>query len=83
MSGRHDSNPFDDEVNPFANPEGVPPANSKLSPLPPERGATIDIPLDSSQDHLKRKEKELQAKEAELKMREQVSSISLFGQSFA
>eukprot|EP00262_Sarcandra_glabra_P022495 TRINITY_DN998_c0_g1_i1.p1 TRINITY_DN998_c0_g1~~TRINITY_DN998_c0_g1_i1.p1 ORF type:complete len:311 (-),score=62.97 TRINITY_DN998_c0_g1_i1:246-1178(-) len=58
-------------------PGSVPPANSMLSPLPPEpadysydRGATIDIPLDTAKD-LKRKEKELQAKEAELKKREQ------------
>ncbi|ONI05055.1 hypothetical protein PRUPE_6G353700 [Prunus persica] len=46
----YDSNPFaDDEVNPFANPGSVPPANSRLSPLPREpydRNATIDIPLD-------------------------------------
>ncbi|XP_068639709.1 secretory carrier-associated membrane protein 2-like [Aristolochia californica] len=60
------------------NPGSVPSApNSRLSPLPPEpadfnydRGATIDIPLDSSKD-LKKKEKELQAKEAELSKREQ------------
>lgn len=57
------------------NPGSVPPANSKLSPLPHEpagydRGDTVDIPLDSSRD-LKKKEKELQAKEAELKRREQ------------
>ncbi|KAK7312777.1 hypothetical protein VNO77_36904 [Canavalia gladiata] len=55
------------------NAGSVPPANSRLSPLPPEpydRGATIDIPLDNSKD-LKAKEKELQAKEAELKRREQ------------
>ncbi|PIA25989.1 hypothetical protein AQUCO_10200040v1 [Aquilegia coerulea] len=60
------------------NPGSVPPAaNSRLSPLPHEpagfnydRGATIDIPLDSAKD-LKKKEKELQAKEAELKKREQ------------
>ncbi|XP_042520900.1 secretory carrier-associated membrane protein 2-like isoform X3 [Macadamia integrifolia] len=79
MAGRYDRNPFDDEeVNPFANPGSVPPAtNSRLSPLPPEpvdfsydRGATIDIPLDTAKD-LKKKEKELQAKEAELKKREQ------------
>ncbi|XP_038888160.1 secretory carrier-associated membrane protein 1-like [Benincasa hispida] len=72
---RYDSNPFDEDVNPFSNPGvgSVPPANSRLSPLPPEtydRGATIDIPLDNSKD-LKAKEKELQAKEAELKKREQ------------
>ncbi|PIA25990.1 hypothetical protein AQUCO_10200040v1 [Aquilegia coerulea] len=79
MASRYDSNPFDEEdVNPFANPGSVPPAaNSRLSPLPHEpagfnydRGATIDIPLDSAKD-LKKKEKELQAKEAELKKREQ------------
>ncbi|MCH96667.1 secretory carrier-associated membrane protein 1-like, partial [Trifolium medium] len=55
------------------NPGSVPSATSRLSPLPPEpydRGATIDIPLDSSKD-LKAKEKELQAREAELKKREQ------------
>ncbi|KAF3443859.1 hypothetical protein FNV43_RR13549 [Rhamnella rubrinervis] len=71
---RYDSNPFDDEeVNPFANPGSVPPANSRLSPLPPEphdRGATIDIPLDNARD-VKAKEKELKAKEAELRKREQ------------
>ncbi|KAI4322632.1 hypothetical protein L6164_022308 [Bauhinia variegata] len=55
------------------NPGSVSSANSRLSPLPPEpydRGATVDIPLDSARD-LKAKEKELQAKEAELKRREQ------------
>ncbi|XP_077243263.1 secretory carrier-associated membrane protein 1-like isoform X1 [Tasmannia lanceolata] len=58
-------------------PGSVPAANSRLSPLPPEpadfsydRGATIDIPLDTTKD-LKKKEKELQSKEAELKKREQ------------
>lgn len=76
MAGRYDSNPFDEEeVNPFANPGSVPPATSRLSPLPPEpvdydRGATVDIPLDSAKD-LRAREKELQAKEAELKKREQ------------
>ncbi|XP_027340588.1 secretory carrier-associated membrane protein 1-like isoform X3 [Abrus precatorius] len=47
--------------------------SSKLSPLPPEpydRGATVDIPLDTPKD-FKAKEKELQAREAELKRREQ------------
>ncbi|XP_022930790.1 secretory carrier-associated membrane protein 1-like [Cucurbita moschata] len=72
---RYDSNPFDDDVNPFSNSGagGVQPAPSRLSPLPHEtydRGATIDIPLDTAKD-LKAKEKELQAKEAELKKREQ------------
>ncbi|KAJ6855822.1 secretory carrier-associated membrane protein 1 isoform X1 [Populus alba x Populus x berolinensis] len=55
------------------NPGSVPTATSRLSPLPHEpydRGATIDIPLDSGKD-LKAKEKELQVKEAELKRREQ------------
>ncbi|KAJ8748297.1 hypothetical protein K2173_001716 [Erythroxylum novogranatense] len=55
------------------NPGSVPPATSRLSPLPPEpydRGATVDIPLDTAKD-LKAKEKELKAKEAELKKREQ------------
>ncbi|XP_059664656.1 secretory carrier-associated membrane protein 1 [Cornus florida] len=75
MARRYDSTPYDEEVNPFANPGNVPPANSRLSPLPPEpaeydRSATVDIPLDSAKD-LKKKEKELQAKEAELKRREQ------------
>ncbi|THG02130.1 hypothetical protein TEA_020162 [Camellia sinensis var. sinensis] len=65
------------ELSMFQNPGSVPPAtNSRLSPLPPEpadydRGATVDIPLDSAKD-LKKKEKELQAKEAELRKREQV-----------
>ncbi|CAI0468468.1 unnamed protein product [Linum tenue] len=74
MAGRFDPNPFDEEeVNPFSKP-----ANSRLSPLPPEpagfggynHGATVDIPIDSSTD-LKKKERELQAKEAELRRREQ------------
>ncbi|KAJ9170999.1 hypothetical protein P3X46_019054 [Hevea brasiliensis] len=57
----------------MTNPGSVPPATSRLSPLPPEpydRGATVDIPLDSGKD-LKSKERELQVKEAELKKREQ------------
>ncbi|XP_027185554.1 secretory carrier-associated membrane protein 1-like isoform X1 [Coffea eugenioides] len=54
----------------MTNPGSVAPANSKLSPLPHEPAATVDIPLDSSKD-LKKLEKELQAKEAELKKREQ------------
>ncbi|XP_061349541.1 secretory carrier-associated membrane protein 1-like isoform X2 [Gastrolobium bilobum] len=71
---RYDPNPFEEEeVNPFANPGSVPSSNSRLSPLSPEpydRGATIDIPIDSSKD-VKTKEKELQARESELKRREQ------------
>ncbi|CAN6876754.1 unnamed protein product [Brassica oleracea] len=51
---RQDPNPFaDEETNPFADNKSVPPAsNSYLKPLPPEphdRGAAVDIPLDSSQ----------------------------------
>ncbi|KAF2557408.1 hypothetical protein F2Q68_00012794 [Brassica cretica] len=72
---RQDPNPFaDEETNPFADNKSVPPAsNSYLKPLPPEphdRGAAVDIPLDSSQD-LRAKEMELQAKENELKRKEQ------------
>lgn len=77
MAGRYDSNPFEEDVNPFANPGSVPAADPRLSPLPPEpadfnydRSANIDIPLNNSKE-LKAKEKELQAKEAELKKREQ------------
>ncbi|CAH8336782.1 unnamed protein product [Eruca vesicaria subsp. sativa] len=50
---RQDPNPFaDEETNPFADNTNVPPASnsSYLKPLPPEphdRGATVDIPLDS------------------------------------
>ncbi|XP_020970747.1 secretory carrier-associated membrane protein 1 isoform X2 [Arachis ipaensis] len=73
---RYDPNPFEeDEVNPFANPGSVPAATSVLSPLPPEpydRGATVEIPLDSSNSKdIKAKEKELKAREADLKRREQ------------
>ncbi|CAN7134781.1 unnamed protein product [Brassica rapa subsp. narinosa] len=72
---RHDPNPFaDEEINPFANYTNVPSAsNSYLKPLPPEpydRGATVDIPLDSGKD-LRAREMELQAKENELKRKEQ------------
>ncbi|KAL5157229.1 Secretory carrier-associated membrane protein 3 [Glycine soja] len=64
------------------NPGSVAPAtNSRLSPLNPEPadynygfGATVDIPLDPSTD-LKKKEKELQAKEAELRKREQKQEV--------
>ncbi|KAL2499134.1 Bifunctional aspartokinase/homoserine dehydrogenase 2 [Abeliophyllum distichum] len=59
-----------------SNTGSVPPAtNSRLSPLPPEPAdfynptASVDIPLDSAAD-LKKKERELQAKEAELRRRE-------------
>ncbi|KAL1325136.1 hypothetical protein HN51_035233 [Arachis hypogaea] len=57
------------------NPGSVPAATSVLSPLPPEpydRGATVEIPLDSSNSKdIKAKEKELKAREADLKRREQ------------
>ncbi|KAK9676754.1 hypothetical protein RND81_11G097900 [Saponaria officinalis] len=72
----NDRNPFDDDVNPFANPGGVPHApKAVISPLPHERaeydrGATDDIPLGNGMD-LKKREKELLAKEAELKKKEQ------------
>ncbi|XP_040369361.1 secretory carrier-associated membrane protein 5-like [Rosa chinensis] len=52
--------------------------NSRLSPLPPERagfnygiGETVDIPIDGSGD-LKKRERELQAKEAELRKCEEI-----------
>ncbi|KAE8667909.1 Secretory carrier-associated membrane protein 1 [Hibiscus syriacus] len=78
----------EDAVNPFSNSSvrkseadnygttlgSVPPAISRLSPLPPEsyeRGAPIDIPLDTSAKSLKEKEKELREKEAELQSLEE------------
>ncbi|KAM7500828.1 hypothetical protein LguiA_025242 [Lonicera macranthoides] len=78
MAGRFDRNPFaeEEEVNPFAAGSVPPATKSRLSPLPHEpadfydRGAPVDVPLDSATD-LKKKEKELQAKEAELRKREQ------------
>ncbi|XP_019159150.1 PREDICTED: secretory carrier-associated membrane protein 1-like isoform X2 [Ipomoea nil] len=55
----------------MANPGSKPSAsNSRLSPLPPERADTVDIPIDTATE-IKRKEEELHAKEAELKRREQ------------
>ncbi|KAK8453810.1 hypothetical protein SEVIR_5G344500v4 [Setaria viridis] len=77
MAGRYDRNPFDeDDVNPFAGGSVPPASNSRMPPLPHEpagfyndRGATVDIPLDSTKD-MNKKEKELQAKEAELNKRE-------------
>ncbi|CAN4103364.1 unnamed protein product [Withania somnifera] len=62
------------EAIPPGNHGSVPPAtNLRPSPLPHEhagydRDATVDIPLDGSKD-LTKKEKELQAKEAEIKKR--------------
>ncbi|PKA52223.1 Secretory carrier-associated membrane protein 3 [Apostasia shenzhenica] len=78
MARRYDPNPFDEDVNPFANGGGVAPAsNSRFSPLPPQpagffndHGATTDVPLDSNKD-FRKKERELQAKEVELRRREQ------------
>ncbi|PRQ28846.1 hypothetical protein RchiOBHm_Chr5g0007411 [Rosa chinensis] len=56
----------------------APAKNSRLSPLPPECagfnygvGETIDIPVDGSGD-LKKRERELQAKEAELRKCEEI-----------
>ncbi|XP_024157331.1 secretory carrier-associated membrane protein 3 isoform X4 [Rosa chinensis] len=56
----------------------APAKNSRLPPLPPERagfnygiGETIDIPIDGSGD-LKKRERELQAKESELRKREEI-----------
>ncbi|CAL4961058.1 unnamed protein product [Urochloa decumbens] len=79
MAGRYDRNPFDeDDVNPFSGGSVPPASNSRMPPLPHEpagfyndRGATVDIPLDSSSTKdLSKKERELQAKEAELNKRE-------------
>ncbi|PRQ28799.1 hypothetical protein RchiOBHm_Chr5g0006891 [Rosa chinensis] len=69
----------EEEVNLFSNHGSVAPAkNSRLSPLPPERagfnygiGETVDIPIDGSGD-LKKRERELQAKEAELRKCEEI-----------
>uniref|UniRef100_A0A0E0C350 Secretory carrier-associated membrane protein n=1 Tax=Oryza meridionalis TaxID=40149 RepID=A0A0E0C350_9ORYZ len=81
MAGRYDRNPFDeDDVNPFAGGSVPPASNSRMPPLPHEpgfyndRGTTVDIPLDSTKD-MKKKEKELQAKEAELNKRESVCAL--------
>ncbi|CAN1284252.1 Secretory carrier-associated membrane protein 3 [Linum perenne] len=81
MAGRFDPNPFDEEeVNPFSK---APASKSRLSSLPPEpagfgynHGATVDIPIDSSTD-LRKKEIELQNKEAELRRREQVRLVDI------
>ncbi|XP_039068143.1 secretory carrier-associated membrane protein 3-like [Hibiscus syriacus] len=68
-------------INNFQSTTSVPPAsNSRLSPLPLEpasfscdRGATIDIPLDTASggSHNQDLNKKVQAKEAELKRQEQ------------
>ncbi|XP_031503211.1 secretory carrier-associated membrane protein 4 isoform X1 [Nymphaea colorata] len=76
MPRRDDPNPFDEEnVNPFSN-AAAPPAKSRLSPLSSEpfgfgrnHDATVDIPLDTTNDS--KKKKELAAWEAELKRKEQ------------
>ncbi|KAK4364099.1 hypothetical protein RND71_015457 [Anisodus tanguticus] len=60
MAGRYNENPFAEEanVNPFANGSST-------------RGSTVDIPLDSAKiQDLKKKEKELNAREADLRRRE-------------
>ncbi|TVU20077.1 hypothetical protein EJB05_36267 [Eragrostis curvula] len=75
MAGRHGRNGFDDDnVNPFAGGSVPPATNSRLSPLSHEPADfyNVDIPLDSTKD-LKKKEKELQAMEAELNKRERNS----------
>nr|GMD10231.1 secretory carrier-associated membrane protein 2 [Ipomoea batatas] len=72
MAGRYDRNPReDDEVNPFAGTGRVPPATNSPDPAGFYNNGSVDISLDSAAD-LKRKEKELQGKEAELSRREQV-----------
>ncbi|KAI7755081.1 hypothetical protein M8C21_001223, partial [Ambrosia artemisiifolia] len=72
MGRRNDSNPFDEgeDVNPFAGNNSNHGGNSKLTPLPQERGTTIEITLDNTAD-MKAKEIELQVKEAKLKKREE------------
>ncbi|TVU46325.1 hypothetical protein EJB05_05851, partial [Eragrostis curvula] len=76
MAGRwaRDDNPFeevDGDVNPFSHP--------RPTPLPPEpvgfyndTEASVDIPLGTNKKDLKKKEKELLAKEAELNRREKI-----------
>ncbi|CAL5095684.1 unnamed protein product [Urochloa decumbens] len=69
MAGKHGRNGYDeDNVNPFAGGSVPPATNSRLSPLSHEPADfyNVDIPLDST----KKKEKELQAMEAELNKRE-------------
>ncbi|KAD3337892.1 hypothetical protein E3N88_33413 [Mikania micrantha] len=74
---RHNQNPFahDDDINPFHNHHGVP-RNSRLSTLAPEPAIyghviatnnSLDTP-----EKLKKKQKELEVKEAELNRREEV-----------
>nr|XP_043612309.1 secretory carrier-associated membrane protein 3-like [Erigeron canadensis] len=81
MAGHHDHNPFshDDDINPFSNHHklhGVTPT-SKLSTLAPEPalgygfGGAANTSLDTPAK-LKKKQKELEAKEAELNKREEI-----------
>ncbi|KAI3740771.1 hypothetical protein L2E82_31244 [Cichorium intybus] len=78
MAGHRDENPFshDDDINPFANHNRVPPS-SKLSALDPEpafgysHGAAPHNSLDMNAK-LKKKRQELEAKEAELNKREEI-----------
>ncbi|KAL8259419.1 hypothetical protein R6Q59_027372 [Mikania micrantha] len=74
---RHNQNPFahDDDINPFHNHHGVP-RNSRLSTLAPEPAIyghviatnnSLDTP-----EKLKKKQKELEVKEAELNRREEI-----------
>ncbi|XP_076943728.1 secretory carrier-associated membrane protein 3-like [Bidens hawaiensis] len=80
MAGHHDQNPFahDDDINPFSNHHGVP-RNSRLTtlgPKPPVYGhvAAANNSLDTPAILIK-KQKELEAKEAELNKREEVIQI--------
>ncbi|WOL17750.1 hypothetical protein Cni_G26543 [Canna indica] len=81
MAGRRfEPNPFnDDDINPFSQAGGVS-SNARVSARPLERdgfydrGATTDIPLDTTKD-LKKKEVELQTRETELNRREQALKL--------
>lgn len=76
MNRRDDPNPFDEEVNPFANGGAAPGSKSRIPQMVAstlgfgqKHDATVDIPLDSMNDP-KKKEKELTNWEADLKRRE-------------
>ncbi|CAL0311777.1 unnamed protein product [Lupinus luteus] len=78
MNRHHDPNPFDEEeVNPFSNRAAAPGSKLRNPPLAPEvqlgfgqrHDATVDIPLDTTNDS-KKKGQELAAWEADLKRRE-------------
>ena len=77
MNRHHDPNPFEEEeVNPFSNGTTAPASKSRIPPLASEslgfgqrHDATVDIPLDTTNDS-KKKGQELAAWEADLKRRE-------------